>query len=120
MGDQVPAFRLLPEDVLHLEIRTVVDQTLSIAFRELRDGDDLPAERLAGPLRDVMARVEDRLGLADVLNAYIIGSRSAWDRAASIAQPDDAELTGLDPFDPDCLRVLSAALTAHDLSESGE
>lgn len=92
LARDVPSFQVLPDDVLHLEIRPAVDENLTMVFTALREGTEFSLARLGGPLRRVMARVEENLSFVDVLQAYFIGSRMAWDWMADYAAAHDVVL----------------------------
>ncbi|MPY98895.1 MAG: hypothetical protein GEU97_13020 [Actinophytocola sp.] len=79
LARDVPSFQMLPDDVSQLEIRPSVDENLMMVFQALRDRSEFSLARLGDPLRRVMSRVEENLSFADVLQAYFIGSRMAWD-----------------------------------------
>lgn len=51
--------------------------------------NEFSLDRLGDPLRRVMYRVEENLSFADVLQAYFIGSRMAWDWVLEHASEDD-------------------------------
>lgn len=89
LARDVPSFRMLPDDVLQMEIRPAVDENLMMVFQALRDRNEFSLERLGDPLRRVMYRVEENLSFADVLQAYFIGSRMAWDWVLEHASEDD-------------------------------
>ncbi|GAA5116177.1 helix-turn-helix domain-containing protein [Haloechinothrix salitolerans] len=91
LARDVPSFQMLPDDVLQMEIRPAVDENLMMVFQALRDRSEFSLERLGDPLRRVMSRVEENLSFADVLQAYFIGSRMAWDWVLEHASAADRE-----------------------------
>lgn len=96
LAREVASFQMLPDDVLQMEIRPSVDENLTMVFQALRDRDEFSLESLGDPLRRVMSRVEENLSFADVLQAYFIGSRMAWDWVMEHASADDrVALNGL-------------------------
>ncbi|WP_317494512.1 helix-turn-helix domain-containing protein [Haloechinothrix sp. LS1_15] len=77
--ESLPSFRALPRDVVATEVGDAVHETLALVLDALQ-GDQLRTEQLAGPLRRVMARVDERPAPAEVFSAYFIGARVAWER----------------------------------------
>ncbi|MPY77774.1 MAG: hypothetical protein GEV04_04625 [Actinophytocola sp.] len=89
LARDVPSFQMLPDDVLQMEIRPSVDENLTMVFQALRDSSEFSLERLGDPLRRVMYRIEENLSFVDVLQAYFIGSRMAWDWVLDNASAHD-------------------------------
>lgn len=112
---EVPSFAALPDDVLQLEIRSAVLESLRLVLRSLIEGRDIDFEHLAMPLRNAMARVEHRLAFADILGAYFVGARVGWQRLLEHARPEDAPvLLGIvEPLARQLQRLSVAAAEAY-------
>ncbi|MGA3525658.1 PucR family transcriptional regulator [Melissospora conviva] len=85
--DEVPALRALPDDILQLEIRSVVERSLRLVLGAMGSGAQLRDEELIAPLRQLMFRVRDRPSLPDVVASYLVAARVTWAMLLRVTPP---------------------------------
>ena len=92
---EIPAYRTLPESIVHGAIAEISRRNLGLFFRSLVDGRPLSDEELT-PFRDsARERAAEGLPLEDLLHAYRLGGRLGWE--ALVAAADDGEQATLLP-----------------------
>jgi hypothetical protein len=92
---EIPAYRTLPETMLHGVIAEISRRNLGLFFRSLVDGRPLSDEEMT-PFRDsARERAAEGLPLEDLLHAYRLGGRLGWEALVAVA--DEREQAALLP-----------------------
>jgi hypothetical protein len=92
---EIPAYRTLPETMLHGAIAEVSRRNLGLFFRSLVDGRPLSDEELTPFRESARQRAAEGLPLEDLLHAYRLGGRLGWE--ALVAAADEREHASLLP-----------------------
>jgi hypothetical protein len=92
--DEIPVYRLLPQEQLDGEVLRICEENLTVFFSTLSDDRQPSVEELLEPRSSASRRAQERVPLDAVLAAYHIGGRIGWAELVEEArQPDEtAEL----------------------------
>ncbi len=91
--DEVPLYRLLPQEQLHGEVLAICEDNLRTFFVTLIEDRPPTDSELAEPRLSAARRAQERVPLASVLTAYHVGGRIGWSALVAEAGPDEkAEL----------------------------
>jgi hypothetical protein len=108
--DTIPIYRQLPEEELQGDITRIVEDTVHLLARLLREQRDPLPEELSRLVASAARRAEEGVPLEAVVTAYHLGVRQAWDTLVEPALPDDlADVLSADRL---VLRFLGAAMEA--------
>jgi hypothetical protein len=86
---EIVAYRPIADAKLVADIRATMSQNLTVMARALRENRPASSDQLQFLRAPTTRRLRVRLALADVLQAYRIGHRIAWDTLASSAEDDE-------------------------------
>ena len=92
---EIPAYRSLPDSLLHGAIEEISRRNLGLFFRSLVEGRPLSDEELTPFRESARQRAAERLPLEDLLHAYRLGGRLGWE--ALVAAAEDGEQAALLP-----------------------
>ena len=86
---EIPAYRTLPDTMLHGEIEDVSRRNLGLFFRSLIDDRGLSDEELTPFCDSARQRAAEGLPLEDLLRAYRLGGRLGWEALVAVAEPEE-------------------------------
>ena len=86
---EIPAYRTLPDALLHGEIEEVARRNLGLFFRSLVDERGLSDEELAPFRESARQRAAEGLPLEDLLHAYRLGGRLGWEALVAVADGEE-------------------------------
>ena len=87
--DEVPLYRLLPEEQLYGEVLAICEDNLRTFFATLREDRPPSDAELEEPRQSAARRAQERVPLASVLTAYHVGGRIGWQELVAEAGPDE-------------------------------
>ncbi|MGW6057123.1 PucR family transcriptional regulator [Streptomyces sp. NPDC055189] len=116
IADDLPVYGRLPAEELHGDVRTIVGMTIR-AFAEVLRTERMPPPEFLEKVRVSAARrAEERLPVEAVVSAYHYGARICVEEVTATAEP--YELIEAHRLLLDCLREITAAVTAGYVEES--
>jgi len=86
---EIPAYRTLPDTMLHGEIEDISRRNLGLFFRSLIDDRGLSDEELIPFCESARQRAAEGLPLEDLLRAYRLGGRLGWEALVAVTEPED-------------------------------
>ena len=86
---EIPAYRMLPDTLLHGEVEEVARRNLGLFLRSLVDERGLNDEELAPFRESARQRAAEGLPLEDLLHAYRLGGRLGWEALVAVARDDE-------------------------------
>jgi hypothetical protein len=89
---EIPAYRTLPEAMLHGEILRNTRRNLGIFFRSLADDRSLSDQELEPICESARHRAAEGMPLEDLLHAYRLGGRLGWEALVAAARPEEHAL----------------------------
>ena len=92
---EIPAYKTLPETMLHGAIEEISKLNLGLFFRSLVDGRPLSDEEMTPFRESARVRAAEGLPLEDLLHAYRLGGRLGWESLVAVA--DEREQAALLP-----------------------
>ncbi|WP_416981038.1 PucR family transcriptional regulator [Streptomyces sp. T028] len=87
--DTIPIYRQLPEEELSGDITRVVESSLHLVARVLRERRGPLPEELSALVASAARRAEEGIPLEAVITAYHLGVQQAWDALVEPAERDD-------------------------------
>ena len=123
--DEVPLYRLLPEEQLHGEVLEICKDNLRTFFATLIEDRPPTDEELAEPRMSAERRAQERVPLASVLTAYHVGGRIGWAELVAEARPDEtpqllAAAEGVQRYVQAVTAVVATAYVHEQQAISGE
>ncbi|MEU6677245.1 helix-turn-helix domain-containing protein [Streptomyces sp. NPDC046925] len=116
IADDLPVYGRLPAEELHGDVRTIVGMTIR-AFAEVLRTERMPPPEFLEKVRVSAARrAEERLPVDAVVSAYHYGAGICVEEVTATAEPH--ELIEAHRLLLDCLREITAAVTAGYVEES--
>ncbi|MEU6766356.1 helix-turn-helix domain-containing protein [Streptomyces sp. NPDC046853] len=116
IADDLPVYGRLPAEELHGDVRTIVGMTIR-AFAEVLRTERMPPPEFLEKVRVSAARrAEERLPVEAVVSAYHYGAGICVEEVTATAEPH--ELIEAHRLLLDCLREITAAVTAGYVEES--
>lgn len=123
--EEVPLYRLLPEEQLHGEVLAICEDNLQTFFATLLEDRPPTEQELTEPRLSAERRAQERVPLASVLTAYHVGGRIGWAELVAQARPDEhrellAAADGLQRYLQAVTAVVATSYVHEQQSISGE
>ena len=87
--EEVPFYRLLPDEQIRGEVTEVVDRSVRLLADVVREGRDARDGELTFQRDSAARRAEEDVPLHAVLSAYHLGMTISWAEISAAARPDD-------------------------------
>ena len=87
--DSIPAYRQLPEALLHGEIEDMTRRNVGLFLRSMADDRPPSGEELEPFCQSARERAAEGLPIEDLLRAYRLGGRLTWEALSIVATVDE-------------------------------